>query len=568
MEILLTRSCRPCTSYLLALVLALGAPAWATPPETVNIHGALMDADGAPLSGARAYVVRFFDAETGGSQLGGDVTGSVLVSPEGLFNLPVLLPASALAAPQLWYELGIDTDTPPDGDAEDDIFPDRIRVHSVPFALEAGEVAYVDAARIGYGTVSNTEFNHLAGVTQPLQPALDAKADAADLAAHTGNLGNPHAVSKAQVGLGNVDNTADLDKPVSTATQAALDAKADDTDLAAHTGDLTNPHAVTAAQVGLGNVDNTADLDKPVSTATQAALDAKIPRSSEAYVVVEVASDATTNSENLRAAYAAAKMLTPFGNALSATNRAAVIVPPGRYDLGSEALTMDTDFVDLIGLSTGRENQYIRCIDNVLIQTAGNVRIENLVFHQVGGLDMVFAYYPNATWGVGGVGSPPGTRIRNCEFRSSDMSMRPGVEYAGIYEDCSADAYAFGAYGMASGKFINCIGGQYAFGGGGVASGAFLRCTGGTFSFGGGDNGTASGTFINCTGDSEAFSGAFGAASGTFAYCIGGPYSFGGSSFGNASDGEFYHCIGGENSFTTTGSPIVLYCVRNGVAYP
>ena len=38
--------------------------------------------------------------------------------------------------------------------------------------------------------------------------------------------GNPHGVTKTDVGLGNVDNVADADKPVSTATQAALDLKA------------------------------------------------------------------------------------------------------------------------------------------------------------------------------------------------------------------------------------------------------------------------------------------------------------------------------------------------------
>ena len=43
----------------------------------------------------------------------------------------------------------------------------------------------------------------------------------------------------------------------------------------AHVIDQNNPHQVTAAQVGLGNVDNTADLDKPISTATQTALDGK-----------------------------------------------------------------------------------------------------------------------------------------------------------------------------------------------------------------------------------------------------------------------------------------------------
>ena len=43
----------------------------------------------------------------------------------------------------------------------------------------------------------------------------------------------------------------------------------------AHLIDRENPHQVTAAQIGLGNVNNTADLDKPISTATQTALDGK-----------------------------------------------------------------------------------------------------------------------------------------------------------------------------------------------------------------------------------------------------------------------------------------------------
>lgn len=42
------------------------------------------------------------------------------------------------------------------------------------------------------------------------------------LSDHTNNKNNPHAVTKAQVGLGNVDNTSDLNKPISTATQEAL----------------------------------------------------------------------------------------------------------------------------------------------------------------------------------------------------------------------------------------------------------------------------------------------------------------------------------------------------------
>lgn len=47
------------------------------------------------------------------------------------------------------------------------------------------------------------------------------------LSSHTSNTSNPHNVSKSQVGLGNVDNTSDLNKPISTATQTALNLKAD-----------------------------------------------------------------------------------------------------------------------------------------------------------------------------------------------------------------------------------------------------------------------------------------------------------------------------------------------------
>ena len=49
----------------------------------------------------------------------------------------------------------------------------------------------------------------------------------ADLNLHKNSVSNPHQVTKAQVGLGNVDNTADLDKPLSNANIAALSLKAE-----------------------------------------------------------------------------------------------------------------------------------------------------------------------------------------------------------------------------------------------------------------------------------------------------------------------------------------------------
>ena len=61
------------------------------------------------------------------------------------------------------------------------------------------------------------------------QTIIDIEADlntvASDLAAHESNTSNPHNVTKAQVGLSNVDNTSDINKPVSTAQQTALNLK-------------------------------------------------------------------------------------------------------------------------------------------------------------------------------------------------------------------------------------------------------------------------------------------------------------------------------------------------------
>jgi hypothetical protein len=50
----------------------------------------------------------------------------------------------------------------------------------------------------------------------------------AQIDSHISSISNPHAVTKSQVGLGNVDNTSDLNKPISTATQTALDLKVDE----------------------------------------------------------------------------------------------------------------------------------------------------------------------------------------------------------------------------------------------------------------------------------------------------------------------------------------------------
>ena len=114
-------------------------------------------------------------------------------------------------------------------------------------------------------------------------------------------------MTKSALGIDNVDNTSDADKPISTAAETALAGKVDkETNKSLMTADehtklsgietgaqvntvtgvkgsneaeyRTGNVSITKGNVGLGNVDNTADADKPISTAAQTALDGKVDK--------------------------------------------------------------------------------------------------------------------------------------------------------------------------------------------------------------------------------------------------------------------------------------------------
>lgn len=90
--------------------------------------------------------------------------------------------------------------------------------------LQEGEFGYDkypaggDVGRVWVGTGT-------ANIAQARKDEVDAVKTTANT--HIARTDNPHATTKAQVGLGNVDNTSDADKPVSTAQQSALNGKAD-----------------------------------------------------------------------------------------------------------------------------------------------------------------------------------------------------------------------------------------------------------------------------------------------------------------------------------------------------
>jgi hypothetical protein len=87
----------------------------------------------------------------------------------------------------------------------------------------------------------------------------------------TSELNNDAGFQTAgQVASSIADHELEVDPHPQYETSTEVQAKVD-----AHANLTNNPHAVTKAQVGLGNVDNTSDLDKPISTATQSALNLK-----------------------------------------------------------------------------------------------------------------------------------------------------------------------------------------------------------------------------------------------------------------------------------------------------
>jgi hypothetical protein len=146
---------------------------------------------------------------------------------------------------------------------------------------------------------------------------------------------NPHNTTAAAIGLDKVDNTADIDKPVSTAQQAAIDEVKDLVDANTETINSMNDAStgilaqakeymneqlggvgegtvvsvngkagvvvLEKVDLGLENVDNTADADKPVSTAQQEAINTAVanymPKSGGTFTgAVKLASGSSINT--------------------------------------------------------------------------------------------------------------------------------------------------------------------------------------------------------------------------------------------------------------------------------
>jgi hypothetical protein len=314
--------------------------------------------------------------------------------------------------------------------------------------------------------------------------------------------------------------------------------------------------------------------------------------------------------DDLAAKYAEAKALTPNGSALSATNRATLVIMPGTYAL-SATLTCDANFVDVIGLGAGEKSPKVLLTGGTFDPNLGALTAIKVTAHSVlvQGIEEVNNFQvvgqSNIT-GVTGTASNNRITIAGHGLAEGDVvrftaltggtGLSNNVRYLvssveadyfllsktfttditdgtlvvdnntrQVLENCVGGSLSFGGsvgYNLtASGTFINCVGGNYAFAGEGTASGTFTNCTGGDNSFG--YINTASGTFTNCVGGNDAFAGQA-TASGTFTNCVGRDRAFGGQA---TASGTFTDCTGGSDCFGLTASGTFINCTGGSASF-
>ena len=161
-----------------------------------------------------------------------------------------------------------------------------------------------------------------------------------------------------------VDNTGDSSIKAISQRAATLGINAVQNNLNTHISNTQNPHNVTKTQVGLSNVDNTSDIDKPISTAVQSALDLMLPRSEAPTKVSDLKNDAAY-IYNVQRIYSVEDKDQLFGN------------PDGKteIDLSSDSVSIDRRYPNTptyIPVFTSRRDD-VR--DVTSIQSASTKRI-------------------------------------------------------------------------------------------------------------------------------------------------------------------------------------------------
>lgn len=220
-------------------------------------------------------------------------------------------------------------------------------------------------------------------------------------------------LDKTAVGLANVDNTSDVNKPVSTATQTALDAKASNAALTAHEADTTAVHGITdtSALYRAGGTD-VAVADGGTGASTASGARTNLGAQSKTFVTVGTAdadyiTDGTADNVEIQAAI----------NAVNVAGGGTVFLKKGTYNvtsvmtIGSNTALVGEEAKSTIIKKLAAQNN---TVFNNKDSTNGNsfIQIRNLTIDQNGN---------NQTTGGGG-SSFIGLRdsvIEGCIFETS-----------------------------------------------------------------------------------------------------------------------------------------------------
>jgi hypothetical protein len=298
----------------------------------------------------------------------------------------------------------------------------------------------------------------------------------------------------------------------------------------------------------------------------QAAPSSGLSTSASAYAIVVSGSDSNANWTTLSNAYVTAKSATPNGQALAANNRYTIFLMPGLYNLGSSAFTLDTEFIDIIGLSLNSGPRYYISGNtdkgDTILQSSSSTATVNLTVGS--NMDVTIAnlclYMTGSGYSIN-CGSNSGFLARfkciNCFITAtSNVGFVPNKDVNGYWEDVRGwDTELFGwGNTTVSGTFVRCKAPTGSFGGSAsgannlTVSGTFIDCEADDGSFGGNNANTivCSGNFIRCrfvqiTGGSGGMYGRNKTFSGNAYQCTAGGS---GSCWGGTISGNLYQCSG------------------------
>jgi trimeric autotransporter adhesin len=243
-------------SALLLVVLFTTATAYAQigqSPDGIQFQALATDANGHPAAGRVIYVKDAIVAKTATGTIVYSETFKVTASSAGIFTIVLGKGTYAGGVSSIanidWangpfflnLKIAVEPTVPNAGWNANNEYVDlgTSQFWSVPYALYAGSVKGLD---------TKLNIADTAAMLKPYFTAINLKANI-ESPTFTGTVSG---ITKAMVGLGNVDNTSDLNKPISTATQAALALKANAADvttslaLKANAADVTTSLALKA----------------------------------------------------------------------------------------------------------------------------------------------------------------------------------------------------------------------------------------------------------------------------------------------------------------------------------